>query len=383
MQLLCHPDGIMPNSLVVMVGPSPKSRGGIASVVGSYEQAGLFEKWPIVYLSSHVEGSKKKKLRAAYMSLTIFLRLLLSRRAKLLHVHVARRTSFWRKAMFIILAYSMRCPVFVHLHSGGFPDFYWKECGPIKKRIVRFILDRADRLIVLSSQWWELLSSITKNARITKIPNFIVRTQGENLFRRENNSVLFLGRLSEEKGFFDLMEAAALITRRVPDFKLRCGGEGDIASIKAYIEKLGIQRTVDLLGWVGDDERCKLLDSSAIFVLPSYVEGLPMSVIEAMSKAIPVVASSVGGIPDVIEDGKDGKLIFPGDIKGIADALIDLLDDAAMRARMGQAGKKTVERRFTADNVLPILESMYVDHGIRPKDFQGIEPRACNDSKKN
>lgn len=357
----------MSESVVVMVGPSRKSRGGIASVVCAYELAGLFGKWPVIYLSSHIEGSRKQKLLAAVSSLLTFMRLLASRRAKLLHVHVARRTSFWRKSIFVLLAYSTRCPVFIHLHSGGFPDFYWKECGPIKKRAVRFILDRADHVIVLSSQWRELLGNITQNTRITKIPNFILQAEDETLVRRESSSVLFLGRLSDEKGFFDLIEAAVLISQRIPDFKLYCGGEGDLNRIDSLIKKLGIQRTVHLLGWVGDEERRKLLNSCAIFVLPSYVEGLPMSVIEAMSMGLPVVASNVGGVPDIIEDGEDGKLIHPGDINGIADALIDLLENPAMRTRISQAGKEKVSRLFTAQNVMPVLESMYAEYGVRPK----------------
>lgn len=354
-----------------MVGPSPKSRGGVASVVCSYEQAGLFRKWPVIYLSSHVEGSKRRKFQAAFTSFVAFVRLLLARRVQLLHIHVARRSSFWRKSVFMLMAYFSRCPVFVHLHSGGFPDFYQKECGPIKKRIVRFVLYRADRLIVLSSQWWDLLKNITENTRIVEIPNFlVVKAADGKLPERENNSALFLGRLSDEKGFFDLMDATALICHRVPNFKLRCGGEGDMNIVTSYIEKLGIQQAVDLLGWVGEDERRELLYSSAIFVLPSYVEGLPMSVIEAMSMGVPVVASKVGGVPDVIDDGNDGRLIRPGDVAGIADAVIALLEDNDMRARLGQAGKEKVTSRYTAQNVIPILESMYTEFGVRPKNCQ-------------
>ena len=94
------------NGVIVMVGPSLNSRGGIASLVCSYKSAGLFKKWPILYLNSHIEGSKRKKLLAAFVALRIFAVLLVLRRVKVLHIHVARDTSFWRKSIFILLAYT-------------------------------------------------------------------------------------------------------------------------------------------------------------------------------------------------------------------------------------------------------------------------------------
>lgn len=357
----------MANGVIVMVGPSLKSRGGIASVICGYESAGLLKKWPIVYLNSHVEGTKGKKLLAAFKALRIFVGLLILRRAKVLHIHVARDVSFWRKSIFILLAYAGKCPVFVHLHSGGFSDFYWEKCGATEKKIVKFILDRADRIVVLSSQWWPLLEKITLNKRIVKIPNFILEAQGElSSCEREKSSALFLGRLSEEKGFFDLLEATALVKRYIPNFKLRCGGEGDVNDVMSRIKKLGIDRNVELLGWVDEEERMKLLECSTIFVLPSYVEGMPMAVIEAMSMGIPVVASNVGGVPDVIENGKEGILVGAGDVNAIAKALVGLLEDASERAGFALAGKRKVDQQFTAEKVLPNIENLYIEFGVSP-----------------
>lgn len=370
------------NEVIVMIGPSLKSRGGIASVVSSYKDAGLFKKWPILYLNSHVEGSKGKKLGAAFTALKTFAGLLVLRRAKVLHIHVARGTSFWRKAIFIVLAYAGKCPVFVHLHSGSFPEFYWSTCGTVQKRIVRFILDHADYIIVLSSQWWTLLDGMTKNTKIMKIPNFIIEDQNETVAcEREKNSALFLGRMNAEKGFFDLLEAAAIVSQHIPTFKLRCGGEGDMNDVMSRIKKLGIDSNVELLGWIGNEERMKLLNSTTIFVLPSYSEGLPMAVIEAMSKGVPVVASSVGGIPDVIEDGKEGFLVRPGDVKGIAQALIRLLEDPALQVRVGQAGKCKVDRQFSAEQIVPNIEKLYREYGVLPnlQNDQGVLVESANE----
>lgn len=357
----------MTNEVIVMVGPSLRSRGGIASVVCAYEHAGLFSNWPIVYLNSHVEGSKGKKLLAAFTALKTFAGLLVLRRVKVLHIHVARNTSFWRKSIFMLFAYVAQCPVLVHLHSGGFPEFYWNRCGPVQKRAVRFMLDRAARIIVLSSQWQALLEGVTENARITKIPNFILEMQhAPAMCEREKNSLLFLGRLSAEKGFFDLLEAAARVKRHVPDFKLRCGGEGDIDKVRTRIRELEIEDSVELLGWVGDEERLRLLEGTALFVLPSYVEGVPMGILEAMAAGVPVISTTVGGIPDVIDRGVDGLLLEPGDVGALADAIVLLLENAGMRAAMGVAARQKIAAGFSADKVLPQLEAIYRSLGAVP-----------------
>lgn len=359
----------MTNEVIVMVGPSLQSRGGIASVVCAYEHAGLFSKWPIIYLNSHVEGSKVKKLLAAFTALKTFAGLLVVRRVKVLHIHVARNTSFWRKSIFILFAYAAKCPVIVHLHSGGFPEFYWNKCDAMQKRVVRFILDHADRIIVLSSQWWGLLDGMTQNTRITKIPNFIIEVENEPAAcEREKNSVLFLGRLSTEKGFFDLLEAAAIVRQRIPGFKLQCGGVGDINEVMARIKKLGMEDNIELLGWVEDEERRKLLNRTAAFVLPSYIEGVPMGILEAMAAGVPVISTTVGGIPEVIDCGVDGILMEPGDINALANAIASLLRNAEMRVDMGVAARQKIAQRFSAEKVLPQLEAIYRSLGAVPAD---------------
>lgn len=359
--------------MIVMVGPSLQSRGGIASVVGIYDRAGLFEKWAIRYLHSHVEGAKTLKLLVALKALRTFATLLMLRRVQILHIHMARNTSFWRKSLFILLAYATKCPVCIHLHSGGFPDFYWKRCGPSQKLFVRFILDHAARVIVLSSQWRALLGGITKNTRITQIPNFVIDVQNQPIsYLREKYALLFLGRLNVEKGFFDLLEAAVVARQKFPEFMLRCGGEGDMNSVTSAIKELGIESNVTLLGWVEEEDRLKLFDSATIFVLPSYIEGVPMGILEAMAAGVPCIATTVGGIPDVIEPNVDGILVAPGDVHALANAIVLLLGDENMRTTMGAAAKKKISERFSAEAVVPQLEAIYRELGALPTGIPAV-----------
>ena len=102
---------------------------------------------------------------------------------------------------------------------------------------------------------------------------------------------------------------------------------------------LGLDQRVSVPGWISTAQRAELLDSSAMLVLPSYAENLPMVILEAFAHGVPVVATPVGAIPEVVIDGRNGRLVSPGDVEGLASAIAGLLQDPALRARMGSAAR--------------------------------------------
>jgi len=330
----------------------------MASVVNSFRAAGLFDRWPITYLHTHVEGSKLTKLRVAIVAWLRFTGLLLRGRVALLHAHVPRRNAFWRKTLFILPAKFMGCPYIVHLHSGGFVHFYRHEIGPVRRRMVRFVLDHATRIVVLSSQWQSALEGITRNTRLVTVYNFVT-PQAVNMRSEQSNTLLFLGRLNQEKGFFDLLHAVKVLRADFPDVVLYCGGVGDDAEVQRSLRELNIEQHVRLLGWVDGEVKQRLLAQAAVFVLPSYVEGVPMGILEAMAQGVAIVATDVGGIPDMIDSGVEGLLVKPGDVQSLTYALAKVLRNGVLRERMGEAARRRVSRQFSAVAVLPVLENTY------------------------
>jgi glycosyltransferase involved in cell wall biosynthesis len=348
---------------IVIIGPSPESKGGIASVIASYRDAGLFNKWPIVFLPTHVEAGKWGKLSCALLALSRFVRLLLQRQVGLLHVHVARRNSFWRKAVFMQLAFMAGCPVLIHLHSGGFPAFYADECGTLKQRLVRYFLKHAAGLIVLTPSWQAAYTPFSPKA-IHVLPNFVPfsATPPDN---SDKPSLIFLGRLTQEKGVFDLFQAVAKLTEQHPELMVRLGGEGDRSEVDPILQDLNITQHIQLEGWVDGDKKAQLLKSGGIFVLPSYVEGLPMGILEAMSAGLPVVATRVGGVPDIIEHDVNGLLVEPGDVADLALQLDRLLSDTTLRNRLALSGQQTVKEQYSVEAVMPMLEKVYSSFNIQ------------------
>ncbi len=351
---------------IVMIGPSPNSHGGIASVVSSWHNVGLFERWPITYLETHIEGTKWGKLWVGLSALLRFAQLLTSNRVACLHIHVAKRRSFWRKAIFAFAAFAFRRPVLLHLHSGGFSEFYHRECNHLQKMVVRFVLDHADQLIVLSKGWHDILQPISTNNNVTVIANFL-EPSARALRRevRDQNTILFLGLLNRGKGFYDLLECMSVLCQEFPRLVLVCGGKGEHDQITARIKQLQIEQHVKLAGWLSGEAKHGWLSRASIFVLPSYVENMPMGILEAMTWGMPVVSTKVGCIPDIIEDGREGLLIDHGDVAALQAAIRRLLLSDDERRIMGLAARRRVDRELAPQAVIPRIDTMYSKYLVK------------------
>lgn len=354
---------------IVMVGTSPDTQGGVAAVIGAYRDAGLFERWGIAYVPTNCPGGAVRKAACAFDSVIKFVALLLRGGGRIVHVQTSSYASFWRKSIFIALAFLFRRPVVVSLHGGGFREFYADTCGPLGKWWARTVIGKAACFIVLTEAWQRWVLSVVPGARVRIIPN-LCPDPARNSIPAEFDAVprvLFLGRLEEEKGFHDLLLAVACVREQVPGIRLVCGGMGDDNQVRRWIDEAGVVDIVELRGWVSGAAKQACFDGATLLVLPSHVENLPMVIIEAMAAGLPVVASKVGGIPDVIAHGMEGLLVAPGDVAGLADALACLLRDSSLRERMAWNARRTYENRYSPRRVVPQLEAVYLELGAVPQ----------------
>lgn len=350
---------------ILMVGTSLNTMGGIAAVARVYESTGLFERFRVHYLATHCDGGPLAKLRIMLCAYARFAGMLLTGQVGLIHVHVASHASFWRKSGFFLLAFLCRVPSILHLHGGGFAVFYGQQCGPLRRAYIRYVFNHASSVLVLSGGWQAWVRSISRNPHVETMFNPVALPDSIAAWpSRAAGSVLFLGKLGKAKGVDDLLLACAELSERCPALHLALGGDGDRGAVQRQADALGVTRHVELLGWVQGEQKTRLLNSCRIYVLPSYFEGLPMSILEAMACGVPVIATAIGGIPEAIEDGVEGYLLAPGDVAGLAERIERLLSDDALAQRMGAAGRRKVERQFATAAVMPRLEKMYADLGM-------------------
>ena len=170
---------------------------------------------------------------------------------------------------------------------------------------------------------------------------------------KEPGSILTVARLHPVKGLDFLIDAYAILAERGTDFRARIVGDGpEREALERRIREKGLGERVRLEGGLDREEIRAFLRRSEIFALSSHSEGLPMSVLEAMSAALPVAATRITGIPELVGEGETGFLVPPGDAAALADRLERLLADRELRSRMGRAGREKVEAEYRLEDVV-------------------------------
>jgi glycosyltransferase involved in cell wall biosynthesis len=348
---------------ILMLGPSMNYPGGMTEVVRSYSAAGVFDLWPLRYVSTYAGREFSGKFRPWALALGTVLLRLAQRRVVLVHVHSAAYGSFWRKSALCALAFAFRVPYIVHLHDGRLAGFYRQGCNRLAKAWLRAVLRKAARVVVLSPYWGEVVRNIEPAARTIVIGNPVRVPAVVPPLERPAHQVLFLGWLQQDKGVLDLVRAMPLVLRSVPDATFVLAGSGDADSVARLARSSGVEHALRLPGWVNGADKEELLRRADVFVLPSYYEGLPLGLLEAMACGVPAIATRVGGIPDVIEDRVNGLLVEPGEPQALARALVAMLTDEALRRRLREAARNTVQRH-SAGCVIAQLQALYRELGV-------------------
>jgi glycosyltransferase involved in cell wall biosynthesis len=348
---------------VYFIGPAATQRGGIASVLAAYAEAGLLQRWQVVHIVSAGEGSQLAKLRTAMSACLRFAWHLAQRRVGLAHVHTACYGSFWRKLPFFALTRCAGVPLIIHLHGGAFLDFY-DNSSAVARRLIKWGLCASNTLITLSPLWQNRMRDLLAHPDVRVVPNPIPPMITDGLPETAEPSekhfnLLFLGKVCEAKGLLDLLKALAMMGRDHPQLRLLVAGDGELDAARHWIAELGLAEQVSLLGWVGGATKDALWARAHLLVLPSHAEGVPMCILEAQSRGVPVLASNVGGIPDVVTHGVHGWLVPPHDPAAVAAALQHLLNDAPLRAAMAEAARRHCLAHHDLHRVVQLIDNIY------------------------
>ena len=322
---------------VLMIGPDRKVHGGVSAVVNNYFQVGLDRNVDLKYLGTMVDGSKARKLIQAvwaYIRFLIFIPFF-----TILHVNMASDASYFRKKIFIDTAFFFRKKIIIHEHGGDFRDFYYLRLNEKQKNKLKKTLNKADKFIVLSEQWYDFFSCIVEEKKLIIMENGIPLPEPIKKDYHDHN-LLFLGRICKEKGIEELIKAVEHIREKIADVHLYLGGTFEDGDLKKLITEK--KEYITWLGWIGTDGKKEMFKKCSVFVLPSYFEGQPISLMEAMAEGLSVIASEVGGIPQIIENRKQGILIQPKNERQLEDALVELLESRELRKDMGKAAAERI-----------------------------------------
>lgn len=350
------------SSKIIMTGVYYKNNhpGGISSVIqywSNYIDT-------LRYIPSFKEGNRLTKIiiyiRCLFL-LIVFL--LFDRRVRVVHVHTAADIDFYRSEIIVNIAKIFNKRVVLHSHASQFKDYYAQSNNKRKKEIVH-TLQKADVLIALSESWKQWFESIGVNSdKITILHNItayptIIEGLKPSLTEARKIRFLFLGEIGQRKGVFDILKALSNHSNEIKEkIELRIGGNKMEHELKKAIEDGGLGEFVKFEGWVSGNKKIELLNWADIFILPSFNEGLPISILEAMSYKMPIISTPVGGIPEVVSVN-NGILVTPGDADQIYKAMDFYVTHRDIIPTQGDASYKKVET-YLPDYVISQLKSIY------------------------
>lgn len=259
-----------------------------------------------------------------------------------------------------------RVPFLLHLHGGV--DFFLptNELSTrlkfhLKKRLYdptlgKWTVETADAVCSVSKRDIELAKNIwgLDRRRLHWVPN-AVNIEEFNANKCDKLNVVFIGRLETWKGIYVFLKVAKLVEKKRDDVNFLVVGDG---SLKEHVRN-NVDNHIRALGQVPHTMIREILSEATVLVLPSYMEGLPTVCLEALAAEVPVVASNVGGIPEVVIDGETGYLFPPGNADLCADRVLRLLSDEPLRRRMGRKGRRLILQFYTWQKVLEKVENIY------------------------
>jgi len=353
----------------------------MASHVEQYLRSDVAKTFDIIQVNSDLIGKLSRRgvmriimnlANAVLLPFVVVWRIVL-KRPSVVHICTNSFGGFYEKGVLGIVARLLGRRVVMHIHGGGFGKFH-ANSSRLGKWMIRRLLFMSHRIAVLSEQMQETVLAIgMPQERIRIIENAVLVPKASIWDNARDKSkppdnpapaavtVIFLNRINIEKGVKEFIGAAGDICRENSQIQcLMYGPETAICQeLRSEIDGMNMSGQIKLPGAVTGPEKEDAYMSADIYVLPSHVEGMPVGLLEAMSYGLPCIASSVGGIPSVIDHRVNGVLIEPQDTAGLRNALTTLIADPALRRSLGTQARKTVETKFSWRGSARKFVSMY------------------------
>ncbi|GAB3895571.1 glycosyltransferase family 4 protein [Spirosoma agri] len=343
--------------------------GGIGYLIYVYEKYfGVFK-----YITTHRMVPNKLQLVWYFIGqyVNLLRTLIKDQSIRIVHIHGASYGSFYRKfIVFLTAKYLFGRQTIYHMNGSEFKVFF-TESSPVMKNLVRFMVENTDVMLCLSESWKTFFEANFRMKRIEILGNVIDMPQRSTALTNPLGSgplrVLFLGLIGNRKGIFDLLD---VVRQHKADWngklELTIGGNGEVEKLQAFIEQHRLETIVRFEGWVSGDHKQKLLSESDVYILPSYNEGLPLSILEAMSYHLPVISTPVGGTAEAVVDGVNGYLVQPGDKQAIYERLNGFIENPCLVRQMGDESGYIIQR-YLPDAIFPKLHSIYKDLLAQPQ----------------
>ncbi|MEP7257327.1 MAG: glycosyltransferase family 4 protein [Flavitalea sp.] len=342
---------------VLYIGPDHfNHRGGIGAVLEVYSNNLL----PFKFIPTYSNRSFLHRFYFYFRSIVMLIYTLTTDKSvEIVHLHSSSRGSFIRKSLLLMISRLFRKKTILHIHASDFHVFYAR--AGMLRRCIRFIMTKPDVVICLSQKWKDYFIAHFKIRETVIINNVIeqVRPKKKTIAMNGRVNFLFLGCIGARKGIFDLLEA---LHQNEEAFKgkynLVVAGNGEVDKLQKIIADSHPDGSVSYAGWVNGAKKTALLQQCDVYVLPSYNEGLPVSVLEALAYGKAIISTNVGGIPEVVRTGYNGWLFQAGDLSALMNIMQEAISNMG-RLREYGANSLQISKAYTPGPVFQSLDALY------------------------
>ena len=347
---------------VLMVGVDQTFPGGMFTVAENYLGDEEFcKKTNLIYVPTATQSGKLAKIRFFLKALARLVSLIHKRKIDIVHIHMAERGSVFREGFVAWLAKRMGTKTVIHMHGATIEDWYDRQAGPTQK-LASYLFGQADKMIVLGYSWlpfMERAMGTEKKDRISVLHN-AVPIWPENRYDPDALNLLFYGVLVPRKGIDDLLRAYQSILEEIPENIILTIYGADIENnILAKIKAYHLEGRAVYCGWMTSDEREQCFSKTMLHILPSYNEGLPMTILETMAFGIPNIATDIAAIPEAITDGENGRLVSSGAPEQLARIMKELIGDPGLRREYSRRAYRKAKEEFSLQRHLNDLYAIY------------------------
>lgn len=350
---------ILDKAKILEIGPSPyKSNGGMATVIKEIiDDKKLNQHYAINFFESYVDGNLAKRMVVSISEYEKFK--FIYKKYDVFHIHMASYGSTFRKGYYIRFLKRHNKKVILHVHGAEYLKFF-NGLNSKKKRIVENIWNEADYVVVLSDKWKKIFKRVFTNAKIVVINNGIDTNEykiAQNEIDKFKDKFILLGRLGKRKGIYDVIDAIQKLIDKGFYPRVYLAGDGEVAKVKSIIKNQNLCKYIKVTGWIDTEQKVKLLKETSALLLPSYNEGLPMSILEGMAAGKVIIASNVGAIPEVVGP-ENGILVSPGDVDKLSWAMERVMMDVDFDRKCSKANIKKVQENYSMDVMHKKIEKL-------------------------
>lgn len=356
------------NPCVLILGPARTAMSGVSAHLNQLFESDAAREFELRHFQVGSEGRNESRGAKALRLITSPLALaaaVLRHRAAVVHLNSALNVgAYWRDLCYMLVARALGARVIFQQHGGALPETFFGR-RRLPRAFLRATLKLPHALLVLARSEQASYRRFLPGRPVVLLPNGVALPEPPPPERQTRAvgdplRLLYIGRLALEKGLYETLQAVADARAAGIAAVLTIGGGGpEEAGLRAFAGTLGITQHVHFAGPLFGDAKRQAFADAHVLVLASYAEGLPYALLEGMAAGLPVIATPVGAIPDVVDHGRHGCLVAPGDPDAITEAITWLARKPLAQADMGRAAAERIAQGYTSERMTRGLTRAY------------------------